>query len=65
MYFRSKEELVHKACKLLDHEELRQRIAQNAFNRLKALGGSETDRVREIIADYELLAKGKNPLSES
>ena len=65
VYFRSKEELVHKACKLLDHEELRQRIAQNAFNRLKAIGGSETDRVREIIADYELIARGKNPLSES
>ena len=57
VYFRSKEELVHKACKLLDHDDLRQRIAQNAFNRLKAIGGSETDRVREIIADYERYLK--------
>lgn len=65
IYFRSKEELVHKAAKLLDDQAMRQRIAENAFNRMKALACSETDRVREIIADYELLAKGKNPLSES
>ena len=65
VYFRSKEELVHKAAKLLDHPELRQRIADNAFERLKALGCSETDRVREILADYEAIAKGKNPRSES
>ena len=65
VYFRSKEELVHKAARLLDHPEEMKRIAENAFNRLKVLGGSETDRVRQVLADYDALARGKNPLSES
>ena len=65
VYFRSKEELVHKAARLLDHPEEMKRIAEKAFNRLKVLGGSETDRVRQVLADYDALARGKNPLSES
>ncbi|MBR5736423.1 MAG: glycosyltransferase [Bacteroidales bacterium] len=63
VYFRNTEELVQKAKWLLEHDEEQKRIAGNAFNRLKVLGGSETDRVREVLADYDLIARGKNPLS--
>lgn len=55
VYFRNKEELVEKARWLLDHDEERKRIAGNAFSRLKTLACSETDRVREVLSDYEKL----------
>ncbi|MBR0533678.1 MAG: glycosyltransferase [Bacteroidales bacterium] len=61
VYFRDREELVQKAKWLLDNPEQMQTIADNAFNRLKALGCSETDRVREILADYEAVVRGNNP----
>lgn len=61
VYFRDRDELVRKAKWLLDNPEQMQTIADNAFNRLKALGCSETDRVREILADYEAVVRGNNP----
>lgn len=60
VYFRDREELVQKAKWLLDHDEERKRIADNAFTRLKTLGCSETDRVREILADYDSIIRDNN-----
>ena len=61
VYFRSREELVQKAKWILDNPEQIQFIADNAFNRLKVLGCSETDRVREVLADYERIVRGNSP----
>ncbi|CEN44697.1 glycosyltransferase family protein [Capnocytophaga canimorsus] len=55
VYFRNVEELVYKAKSLLDNEYEINRISENGFLRLKQLGGSEIDRVKEIIEIYENL----------
>lgn len=65
VYFRDGEELVKKASFLLDNPAEVRRIAQNAFNRLKVLGGSDSDRAREVLADYDRIVRGSSPLSVS
>lgn len=62
VYFRSEEDLVKKASFLLENPAEVRRIADNAFNRLKALGGSDSDRAREVLADYDRIVRGSNPL---
>ncbi len=52
VYFRSKEELVTKCKELLDNPEEISRIAENGYNRLKEIGGSEVDRCKEIVEAY-------------
>ena len=54
VYFRSTEELVEKCKYLLSHPEKIKQIAENGYNRLKELGGSEIDRCREIIKHKEI-----------
>lgn len=62
VYFRNEDELVKKAAFLLDNPAEVRRIADNAFNRLKALGGSDSDRAREVLADYDRIVRGNNLL---
>lgn len=52
VYFRSKEELVHKCKDLLAHPDVIKQMAENGYNRLKELGGSEVDRCRQIVEFY-------------
>ena len=52
VYFRNVQELVEKAHFLLEHPDEAGRISENAYNRLKELGGSEYDRCQEIIDEY-------------
>lgn len=49
IYFRNPDELVWKCRNLLDNPVEIQRIADNAYNRLMELGGSEIDRAKEVI----------------
>lgn len=53
VYFRSKEELVEKCKTLLANPEKIAEIADNGYNRLKEIGGSEVDRCRQIIEVYK------------
>ena len=57
VYYRSKEELVQKCNELLSHPDRIKQIAENGYNRLKEIGGSEVDRCRQIV---ELYNKYKN-----
>lgn len=52
VYFRNEEELVKKAKELLNNDNYKNNIAQNAYARLQRLGGSEIDRCRQIIEDF-------------
>ena len=52
VYFRSKEELVEKCKALLANPAKIAAIAENGYNRLKQIGGSEVDRCRQIIEVY-------------
>ena len=52
VYFRNMEELISKASYLLENSSENERIAQNAYNRVLELGGSEFDRSQQIIEDY-------------
>ena len=60
VYFRNKEELVQKCKILLAHPERVQQIADNGYNRLKVIGGSEVDRCRQIIEIYNKYKKVSN-----
>lgn len=53
VYFQNEEDLVRKVKWLIAHTVEQQRLAENAFHRVKELGGTETDRCREIIDDYK------------
>lgn len=57
-YFRNHVELVQKCKELISNDSEIQRIAQNAFVRLQTLGGSEIDRVKEIIDNYNTIKHG-------
>lgn len=57
VYYRSKEELEQKCRELLSHPEKIKKIAENGYNRLKEIGGSEVDRCRQIL---EIFKKYKN-----
>lgn len=57
LYFRNAEELVNKARWILSNPNEQIRLAENAYHRVKELGGSETDRCSEIIEDYKKLPK--------
>lgn len=50
-YFRTPKELIEKVNFLLANPEHIERIAENAYNRLIEIGGSELDRCQQIIAD--------------
>ena len=52
VYFRSKEDFVNKCKYLLSNPDEISRIAQNGYERLMEIGGSEVDRCREIIEKY-------------
>lgn len=56
VYFRNETELVQKCEYLLAHPDEIKRIALNGYNRLKEIGGSETDRCRQIIETYNSIA---------
>lgn len=49
VYFRSEIELVEKCKALLQNPSEIARMAENAYNRLKEIGGSEIDRAKEVI----------------
>ena len=53
LYFRNEEELISKAKFLLQNPEIRERLLENAYTRLKELGGSEYERCQEIIEDFK------------
>ena len=55
VYFKSPEEMVEKCKYLLSHPDEIKRIAENGYNRLKELGGSEIDRCRQIVETYNEL----------
>lgn len=55
VYFRSPEELVQKCQWLLTNPDEIIRIAENGYQRVKQLGGSETDRCQQIIDCYQQL----------
>ena len=55
VYFRSEKELTEKCKYLLANPKEINRIAENGFKRLKELGGSEVDRCRQVIDDFNAL----------
>lgn len=57
LYFRNSEELANKAQWILSNPKEQIRLAENAYTRVKELGGSETERCSEIIEDYKNLKK--------
>jgi len=52
VYYRNDEDLIEKCKWLLSNPDEITRIAEGGFNRLKEIGGSEIDRVQEVISDY-------------
>ena len=52
VYFRNEKDLIEKAKELLNNDNYRNDIAINAYARLQGLGGSEIDRCRQIIEDF-------------
>lgn len=52
-YFRNEDELVRKCRYLLSNPEEIKRIAENGYNRLLKIGGSEIDRCKQIINIYD------------
>ena len=59
VYFRTHEEAVEKCLYYLEHERLRIQIAENAYRRIMEMGGSEYDRAKEIIEDYNEIVSTK------
>lgn len=55
VYFRNPDELVQKCKYLLDNPSEIKRIAQNGYNRLKEIGGSEVERCKQIIETYKYI----------
>lgn len=55
VFFKTPEEMVEKCHYLLNHQEEIKLIAENGYERLKELGGSEVDRCRQIIETYNKL----------
>lgn len=53
VYFKSMDDLVEKCKLLLLHPEEINRIANNGYNRLIELGGSEVDRCKQIVETYK------------
>jgi spore maturation protein CgeB len=56
-YFRNKEEFIKKIKFYLEHENLRERIAENGYK--KVTGHEVTARAKEVISVFERLAKTK------
>lgn len=52
VYFRNAEEAIEKCIFYLNNNELRKEVAENAYQRIMQMGGSEYDRAKEIIEDY-------------
>lgn len=59
VYYRSTEDLIAKCKYLISHPEDVKRIADAGYERLKIIGGSEIDRCKEIIKDYDIIKKRK------
>ena len=59
VYYRSTKDLIEKCRFLLSHPEEVKRIANAGYERLKVIGGSEVDRCKEVIQDFEII-KNKN-----
>lgn len=59
VYYRSTEDLIEKCKNLLANPEVIDKIANAGYERLSLIGGSEIDRCREIIKDYENIKKSK------
>lgn len=57
VYFRNPKEFKEKALWLLNNPEECKRIGENAFERLKVIGGSEIDRCKEIVSKYTELKR--------
>jgi len=55
VYFHSIKDFIEKAAFLLAHPEECKRIGENAYERLKVIGGNEVDRCKEIIEKYQCL----------
>lgn len=55
VYFKTPVEMVEKSRYLLSQPEEIKRIAENGYQRLKVLGGSEVDRCRQIVETYNTL----------
>lgn len=53
LYFKSPEEAVRKAQLLLNDENLLRQLGENAYNQLLKMGGSEIDRIKEILNIYK------------
>ncbi len=52
IYYRSNAELIEKCKYYLTNQSALDEIALNGFERLKIIGGSETDRCKEVIKRY-------------
>lgn len=52
VYFRNTDEAIDKCLYYLNNSELRKEIAENAYQKIMQMGGSEFDRAKEIISDY-------------
>ena len=59
VYYRSTDDLIEKCRYLLSHPEEVKRIANAGYERLKIIGGSEVDRCKEIIQDFENIKNNK------
>ena len=51
VYYENSTDLIHKCQNLLSDDNQIHQIAEGGFSRLQEIGGSEIDRVNEIIAD--------------
>lgn len=56
-YFRNIDEFVSKAKQLVENPALCEEIGEKSYQRLKVIGGSETDRCEEIVRKYNELVK--------
>lgn len=59
VYYRSTEDLIQKCKYLLANPEIVNKIANAGYERLSVIGGSEIDRCKEIIKDFEIIKKEK------
>lgn len=55
LYFRTEEELINNAKRVLNDSALMNSIAQKGYDRLSEIRGSETDRCKEIIDDFQVI----------
>ena len=60
IYFNNPEELIERYKKLIARPEELERISENSYRRLHEIGGSELDRVKEIIECYNEISKNES-----